>query len=529
MAYTVIPSPGFSGGMNLKDKTDAVEEAQAIDLLNVTFTTTGAIRQRDGVAKFTSSALTNAVDSLLPFYKTDGTTHLVAGCGTRVEVLDATGAVVSSGSLTGMTAGLTWDFARFGSPNNERVYAGNGTNTIQRWDESAHWTAPANMPKAGALCVQPNDNRLVATRFNTTSGGPSAATSSPSHVWFSNVGDPETWGANDFVQLTPSDGEKIQGVCTWREFVFVFKETRFFVFWGNSTDSAANAIFNYRTVDAGVGLASPRALAVAPEGVYFMDRAGVYLTTGQEPTLVSDLVSPVWFGSASSFYGGGVLEFGQIANCAMGFYRDQIYLGFTPTGGTTNSKTLVYDIRNQWWTLYDFPASCFTTFRVSNVPELLFGYASGTKDVARHNTTYTNDAGSAISSYWRSGWFDYGWITRYGRAYDSPAPKIIRESKMWGSGKFFYSLSPDFQQGTGKQQLMDFSDPTSTHWNTGNWNNQHWGSAHSLRPAIYRTAVQGTVHSIYISNNTLDQRWTAERLEHHVRTVRRGSTLEPVT
>src|SRR4051812_10200711 len=126
----------FSGGLNLRDKADAVGDKDAIDLLNVTFTEHGAIRQRDGYADITTSDLTNRVDSLSPFYTVAGQRQIIAGCGTRLEALDNVGAVVAA--KTGL-AGGPYSFARFASPGNEYVYAANGTDTLQRWD-GASWT-----------------------------------------------------------------------------------------------------------------------------------------------------------------------------------------------------------------------------------------------------------------------------------------------------------------------------------------------------------------------------------------------------
>jgi hypothetical protein len=45
---SIFQFTNFAGGLNLRDKADVVENTEAIDLLNVTFTERGAIRQRDG-------------------------------------------------------------------------------------------------------------------------------------------------------------------------------------------------------------------------------------------------------------------------------------------------------------------------------------------------------------------------------------------------------------------------------------------------------------------------------------------------
>src|SRR4051794_8826760 len=100
MGYTQFST--FSGGLNLRDKADVVGDSEAIDLLNVTFSERGAIRQRDGYSDLTAS-LTNRVDSLGLFSTTSGTRHVIAGCGTRLEAISTAGAVVAS--KTGLAGG----------------------------------------------------------------------------------------------------------------------------------------------------------------------------------------------------------------------------------------------------------------------------------------------------------------------------------------------------------------------------------------------------------------------------------------
>jgi hypothetical protein len=514
VSYEPASFRSFGAGLNLRDKSDAVSEEECIDALNVLFTERGAVKQRDGYTNFTSSTLTNRVASLEPFYTSSGTKQLVAGCGTRLEALNTSGAVVAS--LTGLTDG-TWDFARFGAPGSEYIYAGNGSQAnLRRWD-GASWSEVLNTPDAGALAVMAVDqgNRLVAGRFNTTTGGPTggAATSNPSRVYFSGAGAPETWATNDYVDFAPGDGEAIQAIVAWREFIIVFKETKFFIVYGTTVDATGSPVFNWRTVDAGVGLVSPRAVCATEEGVYFMDRRGVYRTTGGEPERLSSAIDPIFLGGASSFYLGGGLAHASITNSAMWAHDRRIYLGITT--GSANDRVLVYDPRFEWWSLYDIPASCGTSFRISNQAEMVFGYASGLNDIGRHSSAYTSDAGAAITSRWRSGWFDY----------DLPTVKTIRETKVWGSGKVSLAVSHDFRIAVGDSlTLLDLtSNPsgslfggTGTFGGTGIFGD----TASGLSPALRRYGVRGTVFSTYLSNSTLDQAWAVHRLTHHLREAR---------
>jgi hypothetical protein len=107
------------------------------------------------------------------------------------------------------------------------------------------------------------DNRLAMLDWGSSSMS--------SLVRFSDAGVPETFGANNYVDLTPGDGEHVNRLVAWGGDLYAFKDTKSFVFYGNSVDSSGNPVFNYRTVAVGAGLASGAAHAIAPEGIYFLD------------------------------------------------------------------------------------------------------------------------------------------------------------------------------------------------------------------------------------------------------------------
>lgn len=509
-SYQSLPFEGFGGGVNLLDKVDAVKADEACDLLNVLFTQRGAIESRPGYNNGTVSELTNRVESLSPFYKASGTKQLVAGCGSRLEALNSSFEVISS--ATGLSGG-PWDFTRFGKPNEECVYAGNGTDSLRKWDGS-NWTNPTitvdgvgakTGVRAGSTCVLPAGNRLVCGAFSTTTGGPGGAESSPSHVYFSEAGNPESFESTAFLQFTPGDGEKIKAVIAWRELVFVFKETKFFVITDTAVDPAENKPeFVFIPIETGVGLASPRAVCIHQTGVYFMDRTGVYRTTGQEPEQVSNRVEPIWSGDTSLFYKQGALAFSAIQNCAMETWDEKIYLSF-PTSETAN-RQLVYSPEYKWWTIFNLPASCFATFRPENETELVFGYSSGEKMIGRHKTSYTNDDGAAIKERWRSGWFDLG----------SADIKKVRATKVWGTGRVTVEIDKDFSEGTGEPEEMDLTGSTGTLFGgagafggPGFFGDVSAGLVGKER----RVAQRGTVFSVLLTNETLDQEFSFHRNE----------------
>lgn len=502
MGYEVHSFAGFGGGLNLRDKPDVIDETQAIDSMNVIYSETGAVSQRFGYGAFTTVALTERPASLAPYYTTSGAKHLLAGCGTRLEAVSSSGAVIAS--QTPLSDGI-WDFCRFGAPGSELAYANNGVNVPQKWDGAA-WTALPGQPKGRYQEVMAVDqgNRMVVGGFDDGPNGPLGLTASTSTVWWSQPGNPESFGQNDFDNFTPGDGEKIQNIVAWRELVIVFKETKFFVVYGTDTDAAGNPIFRYTTIDTGVGLASPRAVAVGTNAVYFMSRNGVYRTTGQDPELVSAIVQPIWAGDPSPFYTGGAISHGLIGNCAMGFHDERLYLAFS--SGADNDRVLIFDPRYEWWSLWDIPASCFASFRIGNQSELVFGYASGSNDIGRYSSAYTNDAGVATTAFWRAGWGDYGLSVQ----------KRVREKKIWGYGDVSIGLATDFDPDPGTLYRLNLNDPNVDTWDGTTWGGGEWAIPRPRNPKLERHAARGTVFSPYFHNDVLDTSFTIARLDLHL-------------
>lgn len=435
------------GGLDLR--TDPGEGASAIDVLNVEFDRVGRVRVRDGYDNFTTAEIgehLTGYDSLQPFYKTDGTRQLVAseadagGVAEVVKVLNTSGAEIYTFTMSSPVSG----WARIGVASTEYLYVASGADTLRRWDGTVA-TTPAGMPSGAYLAVQAPDNRLVNCGFSLGT--------ERSRVKFSDPGAPETWGANNYVDVTPGDGQDVHGACSWRELTIVFKETRFFAFYGNATDSTGNPVFNYRAVDAQAGLAARGAYAVAPEGVYFLDRRGVFVTTGGPPRLVSAAIEPIFRGGSSGFYQGGELNHAQIAKARMTYHDERVYLAI-PTGASTfNDKLLVYSTRGDYWTIWSIPARGLATFRIGDRAELVFSYATGLRHIGRVSSSYTTDDGAAIVSRYRSS-FD---------AFGAPERKRLRETIMEGIGSPQLQWSSDWGAlGTADTVTLGTSPATDT-------------------------------------------------------------------
>lgn len=432
MPYQPFPVEQFAG-LNLVDDPAEVGASGAVDLLNVDVDKRGRVRSRDGFDNLTASAATQRLSGIGAFYKSDGTKQALvsadAGVNSFLRAYDTAGAAV--GSDVALNAVKEPDFTRFGGPTGERIYVASWRvlvttpNTVRRWDGST-WTVPAGMLSGlYALEVQASDNRLVGATTD----------SNASRIAFSDAGDPETWGVNNWVDLTPGDGERITGLVAWRELVFAFKETKFFVFTGTTIDGDGNPEFRPRPVSTGVGTVARQCAIATPNGVYFLSRRGIYRTTGGDPVLVSRAVDPIFRGGASSLYLGGVLNHAAINACQMAWHDERLYFAFPSGSATTNDRLLVFDPEADQWLLWDVAVNGLASFRVGDAPELAFTYATGSNHVGRLASTYTTDDGTAITSRYQSGFYGLG-------APGSTA--YTRWTRLWGSGAPTVSVLTDY-------------------------------------------------------------------------------------
>src|SRR5205085_12380771 len=142
------------------------------------------------------------------------------------------------------------------------------------------------------------------------------------------------------------------GAAMWRELTFIFKETKFFVMWGESTAADGTPVFNFREVVNSAGVAAKNSVAVGRDGVYFLNRRGVYHTTGGDPELLSDRIGPLWTGDPEVYYQGSPINLGQISTARVTWLNEQLFVA-VPTGNSSvNDRVLVYDTQHQWWTIY---------------------------------------------------------------------------------------------------------------------------------------------------------------------------------
>lgn len=398
------------------------EGSACIDATNISFHGEGQVASRPGYSTFAAvgtdtNILGYSLNSILAFSLGDK----------KIRSYSDAGALLATSAAT---FGFQSNFTQFGGTSGNYTYYGSGSTAsrITRYDPAGPtFTDITTTPSSGLLAVSPIDNRLII------------ADGYDSKVYFSDAGAPETFGANNYVRLDPGDGESFTGIQTWRDLTFVFKQTKFFVFYGTSTSSTGTPVFNYRSVRSTVGVDQKGACVAGPDGVYFLSRDGVFRTTGGPPERISRQLDPL--------FGYGIQAAAAIPayrpdmtgrRVQLAWYDGRLFVPIANPATGLLSGTLVWHRASDKWAFWSLASSALVVsgYLPGDFGRQLFASPiSGTNIVTFGDETGTTDAGAAIVSRYRTGFSDLGL---------PGVEKTVRETELTGIGSPSFSWSRDF-------------------------------------------------------------------------------------
>jgi hypothetical protein len=501
-----IPFAQF-GGLILNQPLDQVGADKAIDLLDTDWNAAGDPCSREGADEFTKEVGAANYESL--FAHSD--TRLLARRGELLVAFD----VATGKEIAGKTAAvkaLFMSFARLGTPSASYSYIADQGNTLKRYDGTDFSSPTATvdgvagkaMPKGHHLATWADEGNRLVIAGTEANGGPNGAISSGSHVWFASPGDAESYESTAFVQVRPGDGESIIACCAWGGQVFVFKETHLFVFYGVSLDNEGKPIFNFRTVDLGTRILPPSSkcapqVVAGAEGVYFVANDGLYMTTGNEPSLLSEALDPL--ASSATLIGPAATTFGErrwTQARGITFAGEAVYVGLGETAGIVD-RLLKFDLRGLRWTVWSASLHSMIAWNAetsTHRQRLFFSAASEAhKGVFFYTPAKNADVTAEMSPRWQSGFYDL----------ESADEKTMVGTKMWGTGEVTLKVAEDYKA------LGD-------------------GTAYKLgaAPAIAQVQKQkGQAATLFSHQLSGAAPWSVQRLDRYLRETRVTETQKP--
>lgn len=488
MSLTSFPIKTF-GGLNLIEDPEEVGATGAIETKNVIFDA-GVLRTRPGYSVYGTMGGAELPERIFAWPRIT-TSQYLASSGSRLEAFGA-GAAVAAQATT-VTNAFAHDFAAFGSTTVEYIYTVGRNDQSRRWDGAA-FTAPAGIPD-DSFCVgiQPLDNRLVCASI----GG------ELSKVFFSDAGAPETFTVTNFVHLTPGDGESIVALCSFNDKLFAFKQTKFFVFTGNSVGPTGLPVFNYRMVDTGIGISDfwPGSAVTGPDGIYFRGKHGIYRTSGGPPVLISKAIEPVFSNpleATSTLFGDGTVaipvEGTGNGHTELRFISDRHLVVSMLSVSGSFGLTFVWDRLTDSWSYWNIQNGGTITAICEPLPgdtgtSMLF--SNGSSSIFKVRPVDTTDNGTAIASFYQSGFYE-----------PSPGNEVsTRWTELWGTG------SPTFDIFTNHAT----SDPLTRGGAVT------LGTSPAVAKGTHLKAYTGQLFSHKISSTSAA--WSLNRIEHQVTNV----------
>lgn len=510
MPYERVEISDFRGGLNYADQPNNVPPNEAIDAMNVNFTDDGRISRRTG---YTLATTGDGGDSAIVW---NGQLVIGGPSDNKVKIYNFYySSYTLLATLTGsaMSSPQSFRYAAFGGPTTSLLFIANGIDQLASWDGTTLNTAPTwtlgsgtyagVAPKPKFVAVTPWDNRLVGANFpqGTQNQGNNSST-----VRFSAEGDPLAWRSNYFEDVLPGDGEPIMGMCVWRDSLFVFKQTKFFRFYGTTVDADGYPTFDYMTVNTGIGLMSQNGLVSCEDAVYFVSSNGLYKTSGGPPVEVSKKIRPLFNGirqgtltmpynrmNDDAGEGHGVNPVYNslfLCNSYLSRVSDRLLAWNCIVNTANGRKTLVYDRKLDCWTVWDVLVVGAAFDRNSSF--YLTHFCTDQNNIYYFGGGSTTDNGTPIAARVQLGWSKIG----------ENRPKRIRQTEFVGTGIAEADSVVDFDQRT----VAEMATNTKI-WSAGN---------HFLKKSLVRRAVRGLYVSPFIKDwATTPQAWELERVVYY--------------
>lgn len=425
----------------------------------------GKLVRRMGITEVGTDAGTTGVNAI---------SHWVSG-STNVQVKVIGKTIKSNSAGTWSNHGAAPTFTTAGTVNfcfaNGYLYAFNGTDNPKKVGQTTSVDV-ATIP-AGSWAVWYRNYLIV--------GG---VTAYPNRVYISNLGDPETFTAEDWIDIEPGDGDSLTGgIVAGPDKVFFTKNNSVHYMTGAGTNT-----FAVYPLVKDFGIASHRSLVNVGADVWgvtgdgrvmslLRNQYGLY--SGQD--MASDYLETTLKTINQQATSG-------VCSAAV----DGYVLIAVPTGSsTTNDLVLVYDTLapinsrySKWVKFTGWDITCFDVNTLSADSQLYMGDADTDQVFVWSGNT---DDGTVITATWEGPELELESVG---------SPKRYRQIKLTGYplGDFNLAVYASIDNGT-YTDLGDFNLSSSGGvWGTSVWGAFLWGAVGIVKERLHFSNNAGKVY-----------------------------------
>lgn len=474
----------MNGGLNSTASALGVDTNEATDLQNIDFDVFGSIKKRNGYSQLNESAVNSGATCTGLFN---------AGFKSGEKLFGAfEDAIYKMDDLDGTWDSITLSGTSLSTGDNnllsmtffdDRLLATNNVNPPIQWLGGSGAVA-AVVPSGLTKAKWTVDWNNYAFYFNVTVSG----TAYPSRGYWSNFKDTTTWTGTDFIDVDLDNGEEITGVHALGDRLVVFKENHIY-YWLFTGDSDIPFVVVKSPSD--VGCISGYSIQEVNNGLVFLAYDGLYFFDGNDSIKLSDRVNATLDTFAKNRF--------QYAVSAYQRETGRYWLSFSTSGGTTHNRCLIWDSRNNAFSLYSgHNSNYFTVLLDSGTEKIYFGDYAGFAYQADTGTS-DNPSGTetAINAYWKSKWFNFGDL------FTEKSTTNIAIYYQIKSASITFGYSYDLDEDAQYQQV--FSTSTSSDvYGSAVWDEATYAQAGG-RVVRRNLAGRGRVVRLEFSNNTVDE------------------------
>ena len=270
LAQTAVLTP------NRGYATDLAPMTRGLDFLvraeNLTYEVNGSARKLGGATKINSTAITGGPDvvGMYDYWFSGGaataTQKYVAVTGDgKVYKDDMDGTFDDITGAATISANTIPVFAQF---NDLLTIWFSTANAPLKWNQSGDVASLGGTPPVGRVAT-PHANRLWVAGVNA----------SPSRLYYSAYGDPETWSGEDAgaIDVDSEDGDRIVGLASYKGALLVFKGPyRGSIHAVTGTAPTGTDSFSRRLLNRGIALQTHNSIVPVGDDLWFMSDQGIH-------------------------------------------------------------------------------------------------------------------------------------------------------------------------------------------------------------------------------------------------------------
>jgi len=389
MATSSFQFVDFGKGLDLYTRDIKIKENEAAIATNVWSVGKNSLKKRPGYKLMAEVAGAGQVDGIGTYYNASVRELLVMAGGKLYKIESGTATQIGS---TTWTSGLKTDFCQAGG----KLYIQNGTDALREYNGTT--ITDTTNGKAGKACIFYKGSLWTfGNSANLTQLFRSGTDTSLGDFTYNVTTNPLATS----VYVGKNDGQNITGLFKHQDYLYITKENSI---WSVSQAIDESGTISLELIDSSRGCVSHQTIDSVDNDIFFFNDVGMF-AFGYEPNITNQIRSNIVSLRVDPEI--KTIQKDRLDDIAGIYYDNHYYLSYTSGGASANDTILNYDRQRLGWWKWNIGANCFSEYKGDDGYSRLYFGSSTDGKVYYFDETAKDDAGTAISSKWKSASFSF--------------------------------------------------------------------------------------------------------------------------